>query len=123
MYELEIDWRGSTYKDLLELPAKARQTFGFALGLAQNNLSYEDAKTLSGFKPALVEILEDDDGDTYRAVYTAHFEDVVYVLHCFKKKSTKGRSLPSRDKETIEARLAEVKKIEVEKAKLKKRGS
>ncbi|WP_068875176.1 MULTISPECIES: type II toxin-antitoxin system RelE/ParE family toxin [unclassified Phenylobacterium] len=123
MDEREIDWRGSTYKDLLEMPAKVRQTFGFALGLAQNNLPYEDAKTLSGFKPALVEILEDDDGDTYRAVYTAHFEDVVYVLHCFKKKSTKGRSLPSRDKETIEARLAEVKKIESEKAKLKKRGS
>jgi phage-related protein len=123
MDEREIDWRGSSYKDLLEMPAKVRQTFGFALGLAQNNLPYEDAKTLSGFKPALIEILEDNDGDTYRAVYTAHFENVVYVLHCFKKKSTKGRSLPSRDKETIEMRLAEVKKIEAEKAKLKKRGS
>jgi phage-related protein len=123
MDEREIDWRGSTYKDLLKMPAKIRQTFGFALGLAQNNLPYEDAKNLSGFKPALVEILEDDDGDTYRAVYTAHFENIIYVLHCFKKKSTKGRSLPSRDKETIEARLAEVKKIEAEKAKLKKRGS
>ena len=105
------------------MPTKVRQTFGFALGLAQNNLPYEDAKRLSGFKPAVIEILEDDDGDTYRAVYTAHFESVVYVLHCFKKKSTKGRSLPSRDKATIEARLAEVKKIEAEKAKLRKRGS
>lgn len=123
MDEREIDWRGSTFKDLLGMPAKVRKTFGFALGLAQNNLPYEDAKTLSGFKPALVEILEDDDGDTYRAVYTAHFEDVVYVLHCFKKKSTKGRSLPSRDKETIEVRLAEVRKIEAEKVKVKKRGS
>ena len=45
------------------------------------------------------------------------------MLHCFKKKSTSGRSLPSRDKETIRVRLAEVKKIEAEKAKLKKRGS
>ena len=123
MDEREISWRGGAYKDLCDMPAKVRQTFGFALGLAQNNLPYEDAKTLSGFKATLVEILEDDDGDTYRAVYTAHFEDTVYVLHCFKKKSTKGRSLPSRDKETIEARLAEVKKIEAEKAKLKKRGS
>lgn len=58
MDEREIDWRGSTYKDLLEMPAKVRQTFGFALGLAQNNLPYEDAKTLSGFNPPLVEILE-----------------------------------------------------------------
>jgi len=83
-------------------------------------ITYEDAKTLSGFKPALVEILEDDDGDTYRAVYTAHYEDVIYVLHCFKKKSTAGKNLPKRDKETIEARLSEAKRIEAGKAKSRK---
>lgn len=107
-----IDWRGSSYRDLLEMPERVRGTFGHALGLAQNDLRYEGAKSLSGFRPTLVEVLEDDDGDTYRAVYTAHFEDVVYVLHCFKKKSTSGRNLPKRDKETIAARLAEVKRIE-----------
>jgi phage-related protein len=57
MDEREIDWRGSAYKDLCDMPDNVRQTFGFALGLAQNNLPYEDAKTLSGFKPALVESL------------------------------------------------------------------
>ena len=119
MTEKPIDWRGSTYKDLLALPDKVRQTFGYALGMAQNGLVYPDAKTLSGYRPALIEVLEDDDGDTYRAVYTVHYEDVVYVLHCFKKKSTSGRSLPKRDKETIEARLAEVRKIEAEKARLR----
>jgi phage-related protein len=123
MDEKPIDWRGSSYKDLCDLPARVRQTFGFALGLAQNGLLYEDAKVLSSYKPPLVEVLEDDDGDTYRAVYTAHYDDVVYVLHCFKKKSTKGRALPKRDKETIEARLAEVRKIEADKAKARKRDS
>ena len=123
MDERRIDWRGSSYKDLCDMPALVRQTFGFALGMAQNNLRYEHAKTLAVFKPALVEILEDDDGDTYRAVYTAHYEDVVYVLHCFKKKSTAGRNLPKRDKETIEARLAEVRRIEADKAKARKKGS
>jgi phage-related protein len=118
-----IDWRGSSYKDLLALPMRVRRTFGFALGLAQNGLPYEDAKTLTGYRPSLVEVLEDDDGDTYRAVYTAHFEDVVYVLHCFKKKSTSGRALPKRDKETIELRLAEVRRIEVDKARARKRES
>lgn len=123
MDEREINWRGSSYKDLLDMPVPVRQTFGYALGLAQNGLPYEDAKTLTGFKPALVEILEDDDGDTYRAVYTAHYRDVIYVLHCFKKKSTSGRNLPKRDKETIEARLVEVRRIEAEKAKVEKKGS
>ena len=123
MDEREIRWLGSSYKDLCSMPEKVRGTFGHALGLAQNNLPYEDAKTLTAFKVSLVEILEDDDGDTYRAIYTAHYEDVVYVLHCFKKKSTSGRSLPKRDKETIEARLAEMKRLEAEKAKAKKKGS
>lgn len=64
MDERRIDWRGSSYKDLCEMPEPVRRTFGFALGMAQNNLRYEHAKTLAVFKPALVEILEDDDGDT-----------------------------------------------------------
>ena len=123
MDERRIDWRGSSYKDLCEMPEPVRRTFGFALGMAQNNLRYEHAKTLAAFKPALVEILEDDDGDTYRAVYTAHYADVVYVLHCFKKKSTAGRNLPKRDKETIEARLAEVRRIEADRTKAKRKGS
>ena len=123
MDDRRIDWRGSSYRDLLNMPAPVRQTFGYALGLAQNNLRYEHAKTLAAFRPALVEILEDNDGDTYRAVYTAHYDDVVYVLHCFKKKSTAGRNLPKRDRETIEARLSEVRRIEADKVKAKKKGS
>jgi phage-related protein len=119
--EKDVDWRGSSYKDLLAMPEKVRKTFGYALGLAQNGLRHPDTKTLTGFKPALVEILEDDDGDTYRSVYTIQFADVVYVLHCFKTKSTKDRNLPKQDRETIEARLAEVRRIEAEKARARKK--
>lgn len=121
MDEKPIEWLGGSYRDLLALPQAVRQTFGFALSHAQNGLPYDGAKTLAGYRPALVEVLEDDDGDTYRAVYCAHYEDAIYVLHCFKKKSTQGRNLPKRDRETIEARLAEVKRIETEKAKARKR--
>lgn len=121
MDEKEIDWRGSSYRDLMEMPEGVRKTFGYALSLAQNGMRHPDTKQLTGFKPATIEILEDDDGDTYRGVYTAHYEDVVYVLHCFKKKSTKGRNLPKADKETIEGRLAEVRQIEAKKAKARKR--
>jgi phage-related protein len=48
---------------------------------------------------------------------------VVYVLHCFKKKSTAGRNLPKRGRETLDARLAEVKRIEADGAKAKRKGS
>lgn len=121
MDDKEINWRGSSKKDLLAMPEKVRRTFGHALGLAQNGLRYPEAKTLTGIKPALVELLEDDDGDTYRAIYTVHYADVVYVLHCFKKKSTRGISLPKADKETIERRFAEVKRIEAAKEKARKK--
>jgi phage-related protein len=95
-----IDWRGSSYKDLCDLPAGVRQTFGFALGLAQNGLPYVDAKTLSGYKPALVEVLEDDDGDTYRAVYTAHYDDVVdQGARTAETRSGDDRSSPRRGEE------------------------
>ena len=117
----EIGWRGSSHKDLREMPEKVRKTFGQALRMAQNGLRHPDTKPLKGFKPALVEILEDHDGDTYRAIYTARFEEMIYVLHCFKKKSTEGVNLPKADRLTIESRLADVRRIEAEKARARKR--
>lgn len=119
MDEREIVWLGSSFKDLVDMPDKVRRTFGYALRMAQNGLSHPDTKQLKGFQPTLVEILEDDDGDTYRAVYCARFKDVIYVLHCFKKKSTKGGDLPAADKETIELRLARLRQREAAKARPK----
>jgi phage-related protein len=48
---------------------------------------------------------EDHDGDTYRAVYTVRFADVLYVLHCFQKKSTRGSKTTKRDIDLIKVRL------------------
>lgn len=104
------------------MPEEVQKTFGFALGLAQNGLTHPATKRLANFKPATIEVLEDHDGDTYRAVYTAHYPDVVYVIHCFQKKSTTGINLPKADKETIEKRLVEVRRIEADKAKARKKG-
>jgi len=119
MDERGIVWLGSSRKDLQAMPEKVRRTFGYGLGLAQVGLSHPDTKQLKGFKPALVEILEDNDGDTYRAVYFARLEDVIYVLHCFKKKSTKGGNLPAAEKATIERRLTRLRELEAAKAKSK----
>jgi phage-related protein len=113
----KIEWMGSSKKDLLAMPAPVVNTFGYVLGLAQNGLSYPDAKTLTQFKSAVVEVLEDHDTDTYRAIYTARFADTVYVLHCFKKKSARQSELPKRDRETIEGRLKDVMAIEESKRK------
>jgi len=44
------------------------------------------AKPLQGFGGAgVLEIVEDHDGETYRAVYTVRFAEVVYVPHLSKE--------------------------------------
>jgi phage-related protein len=52
-----------------------------------------------------VELIDDFDGDTFRAVYTVRLESAVYVLHAFKKKSKQGIKTPRSDIELIERRL------------------
>jgi phage-related protein len=106
MTEKQIVWIASSYKDLMELPQKVRQFFGFGLGLAQLGDRHESAKTLKGFGGAgVVELIEHDEGGTYRAVYTVKSEEAVVVSHCFQKKSKSGIATPQTDLETIRSRL------------------
>lgn len=66
----------------------------------------DNVKPLQGFKGAgVLEVVEDYDGDTYRAVYTVKLAEVVYVLHCFKKKSKKGIATPKQTIDLIHQRL------------------
>lgn len=61
---------------------------------------------LKGFGGAgVLEVVENDVGGTYRAVYTVKFEEAVFVLHCFQKKSKQGIATPRADIEIINARL------------------
>ena len=88
------------------MPSDVVDTFGYALHLAQNGGKNAQAKPLKGFGSAgVLEVVEDDDGNAYRAVYTVRFSNAVYVLHCFQKKSHKGIATPKQDLEMIHARL------------------
>lgn len=79
---------------------------GHALYVAQMGGKHGSAKSLKGFGGASVlEIVEDRDGDAYRAVYTVRFAGVVYVLHAFQKKSKKGMATPRQEIERVKARL------------------
>jgi phage-related protein len=99
-------WVGGSRDDLREFPEEVRQTMGFALWQAQNGGKHLDAKPLKGFGGAgVLEIAEDDDGSTYRAVYTVEFAGAVYVLHAFQKKSKKGVRTPKRETDLIRRRL------------------
>jgi len=104
--ERPLEWIGSSYKDLMELPADVRKLIGFALHFAQQGDQHPAAKVLKGFGGAgVLEVVENDAGGTYRAVYTVRFEEAVFVLHCFQKKSKSGIATPKADMDVIRARL------------------
>ena len=105
-----VEWIGSSRSDLQEFPEDVQQMMGFVLYRAQLGKKHIDAKPLKGFKGAgILEIVENFDGDTYRAVYTVKFEGIVYVLHSFQKKSKHGIATPKQDIDLIEARLKRAK--------------
>jgi len=106
LQEKPLEWVGSSKKDLMALPADVRKFFGHALDFAQRGGRHDAAKMLKGFSGAgVLEVVEDDAGGTYRAVYTVKFEEAVFVLHCFQKKSKRGIITPKEDMDIIHARL------------------
>jgi phage-related protein len=97
---------GNAQSDLRRFPKKVRLVVGTALNTAQLGGKHKDAKPMKGFGGAsVVEIVDDFDGATFRAVYTVRFADVVYVLHAFQKKSKKGIETPKNEIDLIKQRL------------------
>ena len=89
-----------------------KDVIGFALRLAQQGEKHPCTKPLKGFKGAgVLEVVENCDGNTYRAVYTVRIKNKIYVLHTFQKKSKKGIQTPQKEIDVIKARL---KRVEAE---------
>ena len=93
------------------MPEQVRRDIGQALYAAQRGITDPAAKPLKGFGGARVmEIVERYRTDAFRAVYTAHFENAVYVLHVFQKKSKSGIATPKHEIELIRRRFAEAER-------------
>lgn len=101
-----LTWVGSSKRDYLRFPDQVQDDMGYALYVAQMGERPKSAKPLKGFKGAgVLELVEYDDGDTYRTVYTVRFAERVYVLHAFQKKSKRGIATPKRESRLVEQRL------------------
>ena len=99
-------WVGGSKSDLLALPEEVVDVFGYALYLAQIGRKHEQAKPMKGFGSAgVLEIVEDLERNTYRAVYTVRFERAVFDLHVFQKKAKRGVATPKADLDLIRQRL------------------
>ena len=107
----QINFVGSSLKDLRSFPEPVKDDVGYVLHQVQEGKKPVSAKPLGGFGGAgVLEVIEDFDGNTYRAVYTVKFRRVIYVLHCFQKKSKHGIKTPQREIELVRQRLREAER-------------
>lgn len=99
-------WVGDSKDRLRDFPDPVQHTMGYALFRAQAGKKHPDAKPLKGFMGAgVLEMVDNHDGDTFRAVYTVKLAGVVYVLHAFQKKSKHGMATPMHEMDLIKRRL------------------
>lgn len=103
--EKEIRWVGSAYDDLLAFPEESRRQAGFQLGKVQAGLDPDDWKPFDDVGVGTREIRIREGGGIFRVMYVAKFEEAVYVLHCFRKKT---QATGKQDKAIAEARYRAV---------------
>ena len=103
--EKPLHWVGSSKADFMDFPDPVRSSMGYALGVAQLGGRHPHAKLWKGEGPGVLEIVERHDGNAYRAIYAVRFEDAIYVLHAFQKKSPTGIKTARADVELVRERL------------------
>jgi phage-related protein len=109
--EKQIRWVGSAYDDLLTFARDARKEAGFELGKVQAGLDPTDWKPFEAVGAGTREIRIRDASGIYRVVYVAKFEEAIYVLHCFQKKT---QVTSKQDKAIAEARYRAVVNVKKE---------
>lgn len=85
----DIAFRGSSLDDLRSFPRAVIREAGYQLDRVQNGLAPVDFKPMPSVGKAVTELRLWDDAGAFRVIYVAKFEDAVYVLHCFQKKTQK----------------------------------
>lgn len=100
-----LSFVGDSLKRLREFPDEARQDAGYQLDKVQRGEQPDDFKPMPSIGNGVEEIRIWDETGTYRVLYTARFEDAVYVLHAFQKKS---QETPQLDIDLAKERLAQV---------------
>ena len=84
-----VHFVGSSREDLRELPESVRETAGYQLFKVQQGKEPDDWKPVPTVGVGVNEIRVRDESGGYRVLYLAKFEEAVYVLHVFEKRSQK----------------------------------
>src|ERR1700740_1987139 len=110
--EKQIRWVGSAYDDVLAFPKDARKEAGFQLGKVQAGLEPADWRPFDDVGAGTREIHIRDVSGIYRVMCLAKFEEAIYVLHCFQKKT---QVTSKQDKAIAAARYRAVVNVRKEK--------
>jgi phage-related protein len=84
-----VEFRGSALEDLREFPEAARREAGYQLDQIQRGREPDDWKPMNAVGRGVREIRIRDAAGAFRVLHVAKFDDAVYVLHCFQKKTQK----------------------------------
>lgn len=106
-----VHWVPGSKGDYVAFPADVQDDMGYILYDLQVGDAPDSAPPLKGYGSSNVrEIKASSDGNTYRTVVSVEFENAIYVLHAFQKKSKHGIELPKEDRELIKSRLQRARK-------------
>lgn len=102
-----VEFRGSSLADLRAFPVDARREAGYQIDLVQNGEDPDDWKPMNTVGQGAKEIRIRDETGAFRVIYVAKFEDAIYVLHCFQKKT---EQTSQHDIDLAERRYRELKR-------------
>ena len=104
MADKPLRWVGASLQDLQAFPEVARREAGYQLRRLQQGLLPGDWKPISSVGPGVAEI-RIHSGVEHRVFYVAKFEEAIYVLHAFEKRTRQTRQA---DLDLATKRLADV---------------
>lgn len=105
-----ISWIKAAQKVFIGFPIDAQDQILTALRLAATGRKSTIAKPLRGFGSGILEVALSYKSDAYRTVYAVQLGDDLWVIHAFKKKSTRGISTSKKDLDVIEERIKQLKR-------------
>lgn len=84
-----IEFCGDSLDALREFPEPARRRAGYQLDRVQRGKDPDDWKPMKDVGAGTREIRIRDEHGIYRVLYVTKFAGILYVLHCFQKKTQK----------------------------------
>lgn len=86
---MDVEWHGSSKKDLMEFPDDAKSDAGYAIREVQLGNEPPDWKPMKTVGPGVKEIRITDAAGAFRVIYVANVNGKLHVLHAFQKKTRK----------------------------------